>query len=50
MAQHVGDLQDVWVSFTASAKQLVHQGMCFEQVRCPLDVRIKEVEVTRWFP
>ena len=34
----------------ASTKHLVLQNMGFEQVRCPLDLRRKEVEVTPWYP
>ena len=37
------------MSFTASTKPLVRQGMCFEQVRCPWDARCKEVDVTPWY-
>ena len=34
----------------APGKQLVRQCMGFEEVRCPLDVRCKDVEVTPWYP
>ena len=44
------DLQEAWVSFTASTKHLVRQNMGFEKVPCPLDLRRKEVEVTPWYP
>ena len=48
VAQHISDLQDAWVSFTAFAKLLVRQGMGFEQVLRPLDVRRKGDGVTPW--
>ena len=44
------DLQDARVTIWASTKHLVRQHMGFEQVRCPLDLRRKEVEVTVWYP
>ena len=50
VAQHVTGVQDAWVSFTASTKHLVRQHMGFEQVRCLLDLRHKEVEVTPRYP
>ena len=50
VAQHVTDLQDAWVSFTASTKHLVCQHMGFEQARCPFDLHHKEVEATPWYP
>ena len=49
-AEHVTDLQDTWMSFTAATKHLVCQHMSFEEVRCPLDLRRKDVEVTPWYP
>ena len=50
VAEHVTDLQDAWLSFTAATKHLVRQHMGFEDVRCPLDLRRKDVEVTPWYP
>ena len=49
VAEHVMDLQDAWLSFTAATKHLVRQHMGFEEVRCPLDLHRKDVEVAPWY-
>ena len=49
MAQHVTDLQDAWLSFTAATKHLVREHTGFEEVRCPLDLRRKDGEVTQLY-
>ena len=50
VAQHVRDLQDAWVPFTAATRHLVHQHMGLEEVRCPLDLRRKDIEFNPWYP
>ena len=50
VAEHVTDLQDAWLSFTAATKHLVLQHRGFEEVWCPLDLWRKGVEVTPWYP
>ena len=49
-AEHVTDLQNAWLSFTAVTKHLVREHMGFAEVRCPLDLPRNDVGVTPWYP
>ena len=50
VAQFLTHSHDTWVSFRASTKNLLRQGIILEQLRCPLDLCKKEVAVTPWYP